>query len=309
VAVSGDGGGHAAEWAAAEAAARGSALHVVHVMPSRWIVDPSSLVPLQDISGSVTAGDVVRTAVSRAAAVVPDLEISAEVLAGPTGASVLRAAAGSQLLVLGAPYQGRVRRLSAFSLSARVAARARCPVVLVKRLLRGRVEGRSPHVVVGVDATGSSTAALGFAFRAAAQRGLPLTVVHAWTPDPPADLEAVSGPVAGTESSARSALDQALSDWARRFPDVAVQPRLVCSDPAAALVRESEGAALVVVGSRGRGTLRGTAFGSVSRRVVLRARCPAVVVRPDAGTPRSSVVLRADPTTQQPTRRRQAPWG
>lgn len=318
MAIGNNAGGHAVEWAAAEAAARGCALQVVHVSHPHWMVEPLSLVPLADVSGgAMAAREVVQVAVNRAASVVPDLEISAQVLSGPTVASVISSGSGAQLLVLGshAPYAGALRGLLASSLFGRVAARARCPVVIIKQLPDSRSHLLPLRVVVGVDRTASSTAALGFAFRAAAQRGLPVTAVHAWTPDRPADHEAVSGPVAGSEASARAVLRQALSHWEHQFFHVPVESRLVCGDPAGVLIRESEGAALVVVGSRGRGTVRAKAFGSVSRSVTRRAHCPAVVVRTEerrkgievrAG--RRTVLPRAELARRQPDPRRQTPW-
>jgi nucleotide-binding universal stress UspA family protein len=169
---------------------------------------------------------------------------------------------------------------------------------------------------VGVDGTPSCTAALAFAFRAAEQRGLPVTAVHAWRPDRPADHEAVSGPVAGSEARGRSALDRPLAPWRSQFADVPVEARLVCDDPAAALIRESDGAALVVVGSRGRGITRATVFGSVSRSVTRGALCPSVVVRADeagqgrgARAGRRHVLPLAAPPGTEPARRRRTPWG
>jgi nucleotide-binding universal stress UspA family protein len=50
---------------------------------------------------------------------------------------------------------------------------------------------------------------------------------------------------------------------------------------------EQEGAELLVVGSRGRGSIRSALFGSVSRRLASEATCPVVVVPPDAAAPRS----------------------
>jgi nucleotide-binding universal stress UspA family protein len=188
-------------------------------------------------------------------------------------------------------------------------------VAVVRPLPSNGNGGSAPRVVVGVSGSPSCVDALGFAFAAAAQRGLPVTAVHAWTPDLPADHEAVAGPVSGTAAHARSALARALAPWRSEFADVAVEARLVCGDPAAALIRESDGAALVVVGSRGRRLARAAAFGSVSRSVPRRARCPAVVVRSgrvvqdhDARADRRGAVLPAVPSGTEPVRRRSTPW-
>jgi nucleotide-binding universal stress UspA family protein len=318
VAVGDDGNGHAVDWAAAEAAARGAALHVVHVMHARWAVDPFGLVPVQDVSASAMAAEeVLSQAVTRARSVASDVDISAQVLSGPTVPSLLLQGRGTQLLVLGGhtPCPRGLGGLLASSVCGNVATRSRCPVVVVRRLSSSRNGGSPPRVVVGVDGTGSCTMALDFAFQAAAQRGLPVTAVHAWTPDHPADLEAVSGPVACSEASARMVLDRALSNWRDQFVDVPVEARLVCSDPAAALIRESQGAALIVVGSRGRGTARAKVFGSVSRRVTQQAHCPAVVVHPGKAIQdkptragRRTDVPLADSIGTEPVQRRRTPW-
>jgi nucleotide-binding universal stress UspA family protein len=133
--------------------------------------------------------------------------------------------------------------------------------------------------VVGVDPSHCAPATFEFAFRAAGRRGVPLIAVHAWGGDPPADLEGVCGSAATGE--ARAALDRTLGPWQRRFPDVPVEAQVVRADPVAALVAESSGAALVVVGSRSRGGLLGVLGGSVGRALLQRSGSPTVVVRPD----------------------------
>jgi len=104
---------------------------------------------------------------------------------------------------------------------------------------------------------------------------------------------------------------------ARRCPlrvDVLVEARPAVAEPAAALIRESEGAALIVVGSRAHGVARATFLRSVSRSVVQRARCPAVVVRTGRATgdekvqpSRRIAVDLVDPSAE-PVRRRRTPW-
>jgi nucleotide-binding universal stress UspA family protein len=319
VAVGVDGNGHAVDWAAAEAAARGCALHVVHAAHLRWMVDPFGLVPVADLSTSVGAAEqVLQGAVTRARSVAPDVAISAQLLHGPTVRSLLAHGRGAQLLVLGSRHPPRghgVRGRLVASVGGRIITHARCPVAVVRGLRSNAQAGSSPRVVVGVDTTASSTAALGVAFRAAAQRGLSVTALHAWTPDTPADHEAVSGSVSMSRACARMALDRVLSPWLDQFVDVPVDARLICAEPADALIRESAGAALVVVGSRGRGTVRAKMLGSVSLKVAQLAHCPIVVIRPDTaastketGIGRRTDIPVADLTGTDPVQRRRSPW-
>jgi nucleotide-binding universal stress UspA family protein len=319
VAVGNISNGQALDWAAAEASVRGCSLHVVHAERLRFAVDPSGLVPVADFSSYRVAGNhVLEEAVSRASSVAPNIEVSAESVLGSTVPLLVARARGAQLLVLGcrdAPFPKSLRRHLIHSVCGAVARRAPCPVAVVRPLRSAPYAGSAPRVVVGVGRPGASAAALAVAFQAAAQRGLSLAAVHSWTPDVPADHEAVCCPATEAEAGASLALDLALEPWRSLFPDVPVETRLVITEPAVALIRESEGAALVVVGSRAHGTVRGMLFGSVSRGVTQRARCPVVVVRSseavgDQGLHpnlRTAVHL-ADPTEPRPARRRRTPW-
>ena len=319
VAVGNDTNGQALDWAAAEASARLCPLHVVHAERLRWAVDPSGLVPVVDFTPyRVAAEQVLREAVSRARSVAPDIDVSAESVFGSTVPLLLARARGAQLLVLGrcdAPFPRGLRGHLVRSACGAVARRAPCPVAIVRPLRSGPPAGSPPRVVVGVNAPGASAAALGVAFQAAAQRGVSVAAVHAWVPDVPADHEAVCGPAGAAEARASLTLDQALEPWRTRFADVPVETRLVVAEPAAALIRESEGAALVVVGSRAHGAARAMLFGSVSRGVVQRARCPVVVVRTAQATgdkhvqtSRRTAVPLMDPAGANPVRRRRTPW-
>jgi nucleotide-binding universal stress UspA family protein len=279
VVVGEDGSGHAVEWAAAEAAARRSALDVVHAARVRWTIDPYGCVPVADVAASrAAAQEVLHEAVDRARSVAPDVVISARSLPDRSVRSLVRQSRGAELLVLSGAVAGRSRRGLRLpgSWSRRVAARAGCPVAVVKPLRSGPYAGPPPRVVVGVDGTPASAAALTFALRAAEQRGLSLTVVHAFAPGPPAGTDSAFRRGAGSEARARLVLDEALADRPDRFVDVPVELRTACGDPAMVLARESTGAALVVVGCPGRVGL----FGSISDDLVQQARCTAVVVGP-----------------------------
>jgi nucleotide-binding universal stress UspA family protein len=323
VAVGTDSDGRAVDWGAAEAAARGCRLLVVHVEPLRWAVDPSGLVPVDIASYRLAAEEVLRAAVRRARAVAPDLDISAEAMFGCTVPLVASQGRRAQLLVLGGGtprFGAGARTLLDPSVCGAVARREGCPVAVVRSLRSGPCAGRPSRVVVGVTGTGTSTAALDVAFQAAAQRGLPVTAVHAWTPDVPADHEGVCGPHIAAEERERRAVDRVLQPWRCRFRDVPVETQLSHADPASALVRESEGAALVVVGCRAHGAARAALSGSVGRSLLRRARCPVVVVR-EARVPgwrswrRRRADRRADatsplgdPTGTEPVRDRRASW-
>jgi nucleotide-binding universal stress UspA family protein len=299
VAVGGDGDGQALDWAAAEASARRCRLHVVHVERLRWAVDVSGLVPVADFAAyRLVAEQILRTAAGRARSVAADLEISGQALYGATVPSLVSQGLDAQLLVLGrrrgAP--GPPRGWSRPSVCGRVAGRAACPVAIVGSLCSTPDAGSPPRVVVGVDASGACPVALDVAFRAAAQRGLSLTAVHAWTPEVPSGRAAVGRPASACER-ADLRLDRVLEPWRNRFADVPVQTRLSVAEPAAALIGESRGAALVVVGSRRRRWAGGLRAASVSRVVAQGAGCPVVVVRPGEATQRRPAGRRAEETS------------
>lgn len=268
----------AVDWASAEAATRRCPLHIVHAVHTP-VPDPYCVAPATGnlLTARSAAELLLRNAASRARSVASDIEIVTAALGGAPGPVLLGRAADAQLLVLGRRARHGLRGLLTRSVSIQVAAHACCPVVVIGPAQAGAAPGWSPpRVVVGVDATRSS--GLGFAFGAARQRGLPLFAVLAWAPDRPADLEGVCGPGTETELLARHTLERALQRWVAEFPDVVVHAMLVRGDPAQALIAQSPGAALLVVGTRGRGHLKGTMLGSVSQSVLRHGRCPVAVV-------------------------------
>jgi len=82
----------------------------------------------------------------------------------------------AQLVVIGDRGLGGVAGLLIGSVAFALAAGGSCPVVIV----RGQTDATDGPVVVGVDGSPISEAALAFAFEAAALRGAPLLAVHAW---------------------------------------------------------------------------------------------------------------------------------
>ena len=82
----------------------------------------------------------------------------------------------AQLMAIGDRGLGGVAGLLIGSVAFTLAAEGSCLVVIV----RGQTDATDGPVVVGVDGSPISEAALAFAFEAAALRGAPLLAVHAW---------------------------------------------------------------------------------------------------------------------------------
>lgn len=154
-------------------------------------------------------------------------------------------------------------------------------------------------IVVGVDGSPASKRVLHWAARQAAAERRGLTLVHTVhavtlahldgsTLEPDTDQELL-------QQGGRTILEAAGSDAARWAPGVEVGHVLGVADPRDLLVWMSETAAMVVVGSRGRGPLRSAVLGSVGVALVRHAQCPVVVVRPgNIGRVRNGIVAGVD---------------
>jgi nucleotide-binding universal stress UspA family protein len=141
---------------------------------------------------------------------------------------------------------------------------------------------RGPRVVVGIDFSSGSRAALLFGLQDAARRDVPLEAVTACRPpDYWMDFYAV-----GTYQPDQIRL--AALDRLRGFvaevvtegpqPPPGLRVHAVMGTPADVLILESHGADLLVVGSRGHGGLTSMMLGSVSMQCALHASCPVTVV-------------------------------
>jgi len=183
-------------------------------------------------------------------------------------------------VVVGTRGLGRFTGPLLGSVSQKVAAHARGPVIVVREQV-GELPG---PVVVGADPLDPPTEALRFAFEEARRRGVAVTVVKgagrrfaggAQAPD------SVRMRVARQLEAAHERLRQVVDEVASGFPGVDVEITESTSYPADAIVEEAGMESLVVVGSRGHGGLASLLLGSVSRGVLHRAVAVAVVrVRP-----------------------------
>ena len=139
-------------------------------------------------------------------------------------------------------------------------------------------------IVVGVDHSEGAKAALEFAADEAKLRQSILRAVHAWqfsfeTPGIEGGLyPAVLPDLSDMHSAAEAAVEAALADAIPDLRGLAVEHRVIEGAPGAVLVDESQGAELLVVGSRGHGGFAGLFLGSVSAQCAQHAACPVVII-------------------------------
>jgi nucleotide-binding universal stress UspA family protein len=212
-------------------------------------------------------------AASVAAQLDPDLPVEQDLVLGFPGGVLVDQARGAELLVVGDNGRGRLGSVLAGSVAVGVAAHAACPVVVV-RGVEPQPDERLP-VVVGIDGTPLSEAAVAFAFEAASARRAPLVAVHTWVG--PLIAELVDWQSAAVESE--ESLAERLAGWGAKYPDVHVQRVVARTSAARALLDQAARAQLVVVGSRGHGEMAGLLLDSVGNALVHSADCPVAIVR------------------------------
>jgi nucleotide-binding universal stress UspA family protein len=261
---------HAVEWAAIEAARRTAPLRIVAVTPAaaRAPAAPGSPLTVDDALRNVYQETLTTTA-EFAANMAPGVAIETELLSGSPGRVLVHDASGASMLVVGAVGFGGYGEMSAGPVSRYVAARATCPVVVV------RDQSRTVHgeIVVAVRDPDEASGALSFAFEEAALRGARVLAVHAWHWLPPSGLlspgthdstDAQSGqslarvltvprqrPDTRAQSSQAAArLAEVLRGWQERYPRVPASPKVIHGHPGRVLAALSGLADLTVIGRR-----------------------------------------------------------
>ncbi|HEV8064655.1 MAG TPA: universal stress protein [Acidimicrobiales bacterium] len=137
----------------------------------------------------------------------------------------------------------------------------------------------APRVVVGVDGSPSSVKALAFAVEEASMRGAILQILTTFPSPTMLGASVPEGYFENLEEQALAVIDEALGQVTGVDSLPSVVRTAVPESPGAALVAASRGAALLVVGSRGRGGFMTLLLGSVSSQCVQHSECPVVVVR------------------------------
>jgi len=265
---------HAVRWAVREPARRHAPLRLVHVCVLMLVRHPSQVAPPPECHDAILerGRHWLNQAAEPARAAAPDVPLRMDLRDGSAADVLVRDSKTTQLIVLGSCGLGGFRGLLIGSVSVALAARAYCPVVV----MRGPAGGGSPpetgRVVVGVDGSPLSDAVIEFALVAATQHRVPLIAVHSWM-----DVN-ISAGWAGvpdtigwefTRVGEARRLDEVLAPWCEKFPDVEVRKVVERDRPDQALLKAAAGATLVVV-------LTGLGLGSVSQSLLHHAECPVL---------------------------------
>lgn len=207
------------------------------------------------------------------------LEVSGAAIAGPPAKTLVDLSEAAAMVVVGTHDKHGLSGMLLGSVSRQVMAHAKCPVAVV----REPKDDKSKEIVVGIDGSAPSVAALEFAFDHAARTGLSVHVIHAW--EMPSVVARSAAPnLAAPEllhdfkgAAARSTAE-VLAGFRQKHLDVRVVADPQQGHAGRRLVEASEHAALVVIGSRGHGGFVGLMLGSVSHYVGHHAHAPVVVV-------------------------------
>ncbi|KQZ70347.1 universal stress protein [Nocardioides sp. Root151] len=201
-------------------------------------------------------------------------------LVGPVAPTLLAAAPGNELVVIGHRGMGRTARAMTRGTSALVATHSPVPVVVVPEAwIQPRfaaapiVLGLSPDTGEGQD---PEAPALAFAFARADDLRTPLTIVCAWQVPPVLAYDAEA--IALYEESVRTSLATRLEPWLEQFPEVEATLSCSAATPVVALLQSARHAQLTVVGRTRANGLGRHRLGSTVRALLQRTESPVAVV-------------------------------
>ncbi|MEU3447505.1 universal stress protein [Streptomyces thermolilacinus] len=271
----------ALDWAVDEAARLHLPLKIVHAtMEDDWEPACGPAAGAANPCGQDIGQYVVDAAQERVRTHNPDLKVTTELVCGDAVTALLNAGRNASALVTGARGRGELKDLLLGSVSLVVAARAECPVVVVR-------DGDEPpadrfeQVLLGVADAESSSAAVRFAFEVAAARGCALDALMAWQRPARTSISRLLDLPRHEDQLGqrmRALLDEALKQSAGEFPAVDVR-RIVVEGPARdVLLTHSETTDLLVVGAHRRHNRGGLDLGRVNHALLHYAACPVALV-------------------------------
>jgi nucleotide-binding universal stress UspA family protein len=228
-----------------------------------------------------------------------DLTVETKIVSGPPGPALVRVSKVAALLVVGTRGGGGFSGLLFGSVARHVVTRAVCPVVVVpvRATTPATAIGAGP-VMVGVDGSADSAAAVDFAFAEASGWGRPLVLANVWASARLSGLskertwsEDASQWQKQLEADADRLVSEAAAGHSDRYPGVTVERLTVHGLNIARTLLDAADradAALLVVGGRGHGGPAQLLVGSVTEQVAHHADRPVAIVRSTGATEQSA---------------------
>ncbi|MFI6494407.1 universal stress protein [Streptomyces sp. NPDC050564] len=272
----------AVDWATDEADLRGVPLRLVYASLWERYEGAALAEGLGRSSEQVMADNIVEAAAKRAHCRNVGVKISTEVLPDDAVSMLLREGHSADALVLGSRGRSGMAEMLLGSVSLAVAARAACPVIVLRGSHDNQARaGTHRRVVLGVGEDSHTSAAARFAFQEAEVRRAALHAVRAWRcpAHETTDHPLLTGePARLHEQRAVEILESALSEAAADHPSVDLRRRTVEGTARRVLLDASADADLLVVGARRREGHFGLQLGRVAHAVLHHSACPVAVV-------------------------------
>ncbi|MCY0906470.1 universal stress protein [Arthrobacter sp. H14-L1] len=254
--------GAAVLWALRRAQALGHEVTLIHCVPEDW----ASRDRAQAAATMEVSRQLLRNEAARARDLAPSVTVNTALHRGEAADVLTALSPGADLVIIGTDRVGSAHGEDAGVVSLQIATLSRCPVAVIPAIsLRGR-----SGVIVGVDGSLESVAAITFAAAEAARLGQDLLAIYAG---------------ATTGQQGQDLLAHAVIAVRQEHPDLAVHLQSPARNapmplsPAEELVRAARNSRLLVVGSRGRDAIKRVQIGKVGYEVLQRIQCPTVIVR------------------------------
>ncbi|HEV7950253.1 MAG TPA: universal stress protein [Glaciihabitans sp.] len=264
----------ALEWAITRAELLNGAVVLVRVVDDADLYIEKSLdESLTDAGGTAMEALVLRANQLRPEH--PSVTFTTKLSFGHVVDELRKVAQPDTILVVGTGVPSTRHRRFDWSVSARLASTSRGPVAVVPI---AAPEGRH-GVVVGINGSDESIAAAFLGAQEAAARKEDLHLVLAWSEPRVGDARSASGEFTQwLHDSNQAMLSESGKVIADAFPELHVHGHLEHTDAAAAIHQHAANASLVVVGSRGRGSIRRLLLSSVSHSLLMGIECPTIVL-------------------------------
>lgn len=240
---------------------------------------------LQDEQGRDELAEILERAARQLRHDFPELsQVDTKVLMGSASAVLIDASRTASVTVVGSRGAGGFMGLLLGSVSAQLSAHGHGPIIVVRppqaeaaaEEEQTAYEPPAGPIVVGVDRSPASKAAVRYAVDEALARDVPLIAVHAYRRPMYGGDEAEQDAVL-----AEGVVAEYVLPYARQHPELKVEMRaLEATNVEKAMIEVTRDAGLVVVGSRGTGGFAGLLLGSVSRALVHHAYAPVAVIHP-----------------------------